>query len=99
MNTETRQLIVEAGLAAVNHGLLAEARAIRDALPDLVAAPELRRLLDAAILIGLGERDAAAKLLQADSSSEAQLLRTLLQPAPAATSRAPVATGARRIIR
>ncbi|MEX3956750.1 EscG/YscG/SsaH family type III secretion system needle protein co-chaperone [Trinickia sp. EG282A] len=75
---DIRRLVAEAGLAAVNHGLFAEAQAIRAALVDLVPAPDLRRLLEATILIGLGELEEAARLLENDASVEADTLRMLL---------------------
>ncbi len=78
METDIRRLVAEAGLAAVNHGLFPEARAILAALVDLVPAPELRRLLEATILIGLGESGKAARLLENDTSAEADTLRMLL---------------------
>lgn len=81
VDSEIRRLIAEAGLAAVNHGFISEARAIREALPDLVAAPRLRNLLDAAMLISLGEREEAARMLNGDESDEAETLRKLLKPA------------------
>jgi len=75
-----RRLVVEAGLVAVNHGLRPQALAIRDALGDLVAQPELLRLIDAAMLIGLGASDSAEQRLVGDASPEAQLLRRLAAP-------------------
>ncbi|PTB18605.1 EscG/YscG/SsaH family type III secretion system needle protein co-chaperone [Trinickia symbiotica] len=78
MESDIRRLVVQAGLAAVNHGLFAEAQAIRAALVDLVPAPDLRRLLEATILIGLGELEEAAHLLENDASAEAGTLRLLL---------------------
>jgi type III secretion system SsaH family protein len=78
MESDIRRLVAEAGLAAANHGLFAEARAIRAALVDVVPAPDLRRLLEATILIGLGEPEEATRLLENDTSVEADTLRTLL---------------------
>ncbi|MEA3119928.1 MAG: hypothetical protein QOI13_3198 [Paraburkholderia sp.] len=83
LDSETRRLIAETGLVAVNHGFISEARVIREALADLVAAPQVRNLLDAAMSIGLGERDEAARLLSGDDSDEAETLRMLLKPAHA----------------
>lgn len=77
---DVRRLIVEAGLVAVNHGLLAQAHAIRAAHGDLIDDPELRKLLDAAMLIGLGARASAERLLVGDASPEAQVLRRLTEP-------------------
>jgi type III secretion system SsaH family protein len=80
VDSEVRRLIAEAGLVAVNHGFIPEARAIREALRDLVDAPRLRNLLDAAMLIGLGEHEEAARRLNGDESVEAETLRMLLKP-------------------
>jgi type III secretion system SsaH family protein len=79
MENHIRRLVVEAGLAAVNHGLLPEARAIHAALVDLVPAAEPRRLLEATMLIGLGEQEDAERLLENDTSVEADTLRMLLR--------------------
>lgn len=91
LDREIRRLIAQAGLAAVNHGFIAEAQAIREALPDLVAAPRLCNLLDAAMLIGLGEHDKATRLLSGDESVEAETLRMLLKPDHAKPVRYPSA--------
>lgn len=80
LDEDVRRLIVEAGLVAVNHGLLAQAHAIRAAHGDLVDDPDLRKLLDAAMLIGLGARTSAERLLVGDASPEAQVLRRLTEP-------------------
>ncbi|HTI18325.1 MAG TPA: EscG/YscG/SsaH family type III secretion system needle protein co-chaperone [Trinickia sp.] len=79
IDDDTRRLIAEAGLAAINHGLLSEALAIREALPHLVAAPAPRRLLEAAMSIGLGTPEAAEQLLADDTSPEADVLRMLMR--------------------
>jgi type III secretion system SsaH family protein len=91
VESEIRRLIVEAGLVAVNHGFMGEAHAIREALPDLVAAPRLRDLIDAVMLIGLGEREEAARLLNGDASDEAETLRMLLKPEYSKPARFPPA--------
>lgn len=74
---DVRRLIVESGLVAVNHGMPGEAQTIRTALGDLVDAPELQKLLDAAMLIGLGAHTCAERQLVGDGSPEAQLLRRM----------------------
>lgn len=86
MNIQARQLIVSAGLAAANHGLRNEMLTIYAALDDLIDATDARRIVEATMLIGIGQTIAAQQLLQADTSPQAQLLRRLLnsdkRPAP-----------------
>ncbi|MDN7673338.1 EscG/YscG/SsaH family type III secretion system needle protein co-chaperone [Burkholderia oklahomensis] len=95
---DVRRLLVECGLAAVNHGLARHAWAIYDALPALVADPADRRLVEATMLIGLGRDGPAARLLASMPGPEAALLRGLLAPTSACVSAhasTPVAAGAR----
>jgi type III secretion system SsaH family protein len=75
---DVRQLLAEVALVAVNHGFFREARVILAALPDLIDDPSTRQILEAAILIGLGEQNAAAKLLEGTQSAEADMLRGLV---------------------
>ncbi|AWK13993.1 EscG/YscG/SsaH family type III secretion system needle protein co-chaperone [Candidatus Fukatsuia symbiotica] len=75
-----RQLVVEAALAGVNHGLFKESRTILEALPLLVPDPEVRLLCQAMLLFGLGERQQALQLLEKSQSADALALRQLLAP-------------------
>lgn len=84
-----RRLIVEAGLAAVNHGLYREAWAIHAALPTLIPDAHDRRAIEAVMLIGLGRIGSAARLLEHAPAQHASLLASLLTPpvvAPRGTS-------------
>ncbi|WP_082722434.1 EscG/YscG/SsaH family type III secretion system needle protein co-chaperone [Burkholderia mayonis] len=83
---DVRRLLVECGLAAVNHGLARHAWAIYDALPALIADPADRRLVEATMLIGLGRDGSAARLLASTPGPEAALLRGLLAPSSASAS-------------
>lgn len=78
LSRDACRLIVEAGLAAANHGLRQEAESIRMALPCLVPDEDMRRILDASLLIGLGHAEAAMILLEGDESTEAAVLRRLV---------------------
>lgn len=78
LSREVRRLVAEAGLAAVNHGLYREAESIRLALPWLVEDDSARRILDASLLLGLGQTEAAMRRLDGDTSTEAGVLRRLL---------------------
>jgi type III secretion system SsaH family protein len=73
-----RRLIVECGLAAVNHGLTHHAWTIHAALPELVTDPAARRLLEAMMMIGLGRDGSAARLLEGTPGPEGALLRQLI---------------------
>lgn len=73
-----RRLIVEAGLAAANHGMRQEMAAIQGALDDLINCAHTRRIIGATMLIGTGQTSMALHLLLGDSSPEAQLLRALV---------------------
>ena len=75
---DTCRLIAEAGLAAVNHGLYREAESIRAALPWLVGDSGVRRILEASLLVGLGQPEAAMALLEGATSAEAAVLRRLV---------------------
>lgn len=83
---QARQLIVEAGLAAANHGMRKHALTIHAALGDLIACEHARRIITATLLIGVGQTTVAEQLLQDDTSPQAQLLQALLdsgrKPAP-----------------
>ncbi|MCX8565614.1 MAG: type III secretion system protein, SsaH family [Glomeribacter sp. 1016415] len=78
LDQDVRRLMVELGLAAVNHGLLDDAQMIHAALIDLVADPSQRQVLAATMLIGLGQPQAALQLLAQQTQAEAELLRQLL---------------------
>ncbi|NWD64117.1 EscG/YscG/SsaH family type III secretion system needle protein co-chaperone [Pseudomonas sp. IPO3774] len=78
LDTQARQLIVCAGLAAANHGMHKEMFTIHAALGDLIDSTHARRIVEATMLIGIGQTAAAHQLLQGDTSAQAQLLRQLL---------------------
>ncbi|WP_080440015.1 EscG/YscG/SsaH family type III secretion system needle protein co-chaperone [Burkholderia ubonensis] len=80
IDAEARRRIVEAGLAACNHGLLQQAWAIYGALPRLIADPGHRNLIEAVMLVGLGRDGSAARLLEQMSGPEADIARRLLLP-------------------
>lgn len=86
LDSQVRQLIVQAGLAAANHGMRNHVFTIHAALDELVACEHARRIITATLLIGVGDTDAAEQLLLDDASPQAQLLRGLLdsgrKPAP-----------------
>ncbi|CAI1197435.1 EscG/YscG/SsaH family type III secretion system needle protein co-chaperone [Serratia quinivorans] len=81
LDTETRQLIVEAGLAAVNNGLFPQTEAIRIALPLLTENQQAGNIVNAVMLIGLCNAPEAKRVLRGDRSEEATLLSQLIQPA------------------
>jgi type III secretion system SsaH family protein len=83
LDAETRRVLVEAGLAAVNNGLYPQAEAIRHALPQLTENDQARNIINAVMLIGLCDPQAAVRTLQGDCSEAAMLLRKLMQPAKA----------------
>ncbi|OJA97498.1 EscG/YscG/SsaH family type III secretion system needle protein co-chaperone [Burkholderia ubonensis] len=84
LSADARRLIVEAGLAAVNHGLHREAWAIHAALPALILDARDRLALEAVMLIGLGRTGSAARLLERASAQQVQLLAPMLAPSVAA---------------
>jgi type III secretion system SsaH family protein len=88
LSPEARRLIVEAGLAAVNHGLPREAWAIHAALPALIPDPRDRRALEVVMLVGLGRTGSAERLIDGAPREHALLLAALLTPG-AAAPRAP----------
>ncbi len=77
-SANARRLIVGAGLAAVNHGLLQQAWEIHAALPQLIADPVLRHPLEAIMLIGLGRSEHAANLAEKIPGNAGQLLQQVL---------------------
>lgn len=81
LDTETRQLIVEAGLAAVNNGLFPQTEAIRNVLPLLTENKQAGNIVNAVMLVGLCNVQEARHVLCGDRSEEATLLRQLIQPA------------------
>lgn len=81
LDTETRQLIVEAGLAAVNNGLFPQTETIRIALPQLTENQQAGNIVNVVMLIGLCDAPEARRVLGEDRSEEATLLRQLIQPA------------------
>nr|WP_232450523.1 EscG/YscG/SsaH family type III secretion system needle protein co-chaperone [Burkholderia ubonensis] len=84
MTSEARRLIVEAGIAAVNHGLYREAWAIHAALPALIPDAGDRCTVEAVMLIGLGRTGSAARLIKNVPTPYAEQLAPLLAPPQAA---------------
>ncbi|QLL13459.1 EscG/YscG/SsaH family type III secretion system needle protein co-chaperone [Pseudomonas chlororaphis] len=78
LDTQARRLVVAAGLAASNHGMRMEMSVIRSALGNLIDDTQARRIVEATMLIGIGQTSAARRLLQDDHSAQAQLLLDLL---------------------
>ncbi|EFL91874.1 type III secretion system apparatus protein [Candidatus Regiella insecticola LSR1] len=76
-----RQLIVEAAMAGVNHGLHKEVRAILEVLPFLVPDAEVRLSCQAILLFGLGESEQALQLLEKSQEPDALALRQLFESA------------------
>ncbi|MBN4668262.1 DUF1039 domain-containing protein [Pandoraea nosoerga] len=90
LDAVTRQTVVELAFAGAQHGMHGEARTILDALPALVPERETREWLHAALLIALGDTQAAraclARFEAADgrlTPSVAVLARWLAEAAPA----------------
>ncbi|WP_028534034.1 EscG/YscG/SsaH family type III secretion system needle protein co-chaperone [Paludibacterium yongneupense] len=81
IDDDTRRLVVEAGFAAVNHGLSACATQVLEALPWLVPLPLPRAQSRALLLFGLGRRDEAFALLDSTDDIAARDLRRLLASA------------------
>ncbi|MBT2869679.1 EscG/YscG/SsaH family type III secretion system needle protein co-chaperone [Chromobacterium violaceum] len=74
------RLALEAGFAAVNHGLRAEMEDILAALPDWLDDPAQRASAEAVLLFGLGRRRAAAARLADLPPDDCLPLRRLLPP-------------------
>jgi len=84
-----RRLVLEAGFAAVNHGLRGEMRAILAALPDWLDDPELLAGSQAILLFGLGDRAGALRQFDGmDPSVCAPMRQWLRDAAPRAQRRA-----------
>jgi type III secretion system SsaH family protein len=73
-----RRIIIEVGLTAVNHGFDIQAKVIREALPYLIENRQAHCIIEATLLIGLGENSSAISLLKNNFSKEADMLRKLL---------------------
>lgn len=71
LDASTRQAIVELAFAGACHGMTSEARAILGALPHLVDDTVTRHWLDTALLLALGDTDAARKTLTAGDATDA----------------------------
>ncbi|MFM5540443.1 EscG/YscG/SsaH family type III secretion system needle protein co-chaperone [Aeromonas veronii] len=71
-------LIIEAGFAAVNHGMRAEMHDILAALPDWLDDPDQLARCEAIMLFGLGRRRAAIARLENLPPNDCLPLRTLL---------------------
>lgn len=78
LDASLRRLIVETGLVAVNHGFITQAQTVLAALPHLSDNQQARTIIEATLLIGLGNNHAASVVLQGNLSSEAQLLCRLI---------------------
>lgn len=79
------RLVVEAGFAAVGHGLRAEMHDILAALPDWLDDAEQLARCEATLLFGLGRRRAASERLARLGANDCAALRTLLNPSAAET--------------
>ncbi|AUH50665.1 EscG/YscG/SsaH family type III secretion system needle protein co-chaperone [Chromobacterium sp. ATCC 53434] len=79
LETNICKLVVETGLAAVNHGLYDEADSIRLAMPHLTENPHAQKIVEATLLLGMGHARAASSLLHGDRSEEAEMLRSLIK--------------------
>lgn len=71
LDASTRQTIVELAFAGACHGMTCEARTILGALPHLVDDAVTRHWLHAALLLALGDTDAARKALARDDEGDA----------------------------
>ncbi|WP_087723599.1 DUF1039 domain-containing protein [Pandoraea sp. PE-S2T-3] len=67
LDVSTRQAIVELAFAGACHGMATEARAILDALPCLIDDVETRQWLHTALLMALGDVEAARAALVNDA--------------------------------
>lgn len=72
------RLVAEAGFAAVSHGLRAEMRDILAALPDWIDDPVQLARIEAIVLLGLGQRHAAARRLATVDAGDVGVLSALL---------------------
>jgi type III secretion system SsaH family protein len=79
IDDSARRLVLEAGFAAVNHGLAAPAAVVLDALPWLVPQEAPRALSRALLLYGIGRGDEALALLSARDEDAARELGRLLR--------------------
>ena len=73
-----RQLVIEAGCAAINLGMRNEMKAILAALPDWIDDPCQLARCEALLLFGLQRRKAARAKLDQLSSDDCAALRSLL---------------------
>ncbi|MCC7005731.1 MAG: EscG/YscG/SsaH family type III secretion system needle protein co-chaperone [Ottowia sp.] len=80
LDADCRRLIVQAGLAAVNHGLYQDAEAILNALPLLVSDTLDCALLRACLLFGLNRVEEAMTYLDSLHNEQADALKAMLQP-------------------
>ncbi|MCC3703337.1 EscG/YscG/SsaH family type III secretion system needle protein co-chaperone [Rouxiella badensis] len=78
LDASLRRLMVETSLMAVNHGFHTQARTLLAALPLLTENHEAQKIIEATLLIGLGENKAAALSLKGNTSPDAEILRRLL---------------------
>lgn len=88
IDNTTKRLVVEAGIVAINHGLLKEAASILAALPYLISDQSARKTVAAILLLGLRRKADALAELEDEKTDEALALRCLIQgtsPAESAT--------------
>lgn len=78
LDASLRRLMVETSLMAVNHGFHTQARTLLAAMPQLSENLEAVKIIEATLLIGLGESRAAALALKGNTSPEAEILRSLI---------------------
>ncbi|WP_133407978.1 EscG/YscG/SsaH family type III secretion system needle protein co-chaperone [Parashewanella tropica] len=74
MESEHKKLLVEAALAAANHGLEKESYAIVKVFPDLIEDEEDRRICTSIIYFALNDVSGALEQLQACNSDSGKAL-------------------------
>ena len=79
INNTTKRLVVEAGIVAINHGLMKEAASILAALPYLISDQSTRKTIAAILLLGLKRKADALAELEGEQTDEALALRCLIQ--------------------
>ncbi|AQS36184.1 type III secretion system protein, SsaH family [Shewanella psychrophila] len=81
MKSEDKQLLVEAAIAASNHGLNKQAYALLAIFPELIQDEEDRRICTSVIYFALKEQAKALRELKSCHSDAAQGLRFLFSGA------------------
>ncbi|VVE18949.1 type III secretion apparatus [Pandoraea pneumonica] len=77
LDASTRQMIVELAFAGACHGMTCEARTILGALPHLVDDTVTQHWLHAALLLALGDTDAARNALARDDEGDVSAAATV----------------------